>query len=91
MVFRLGSLFLGTVGAFSVSPASDGLRRGWGWRRGARSQPSPAERVKGAGRGERAGWAGGAGVGDAAERKRCTEEPQRTKKKEKVATKTRAN
>ena len=43
------------------------------------------------GGGERAGWAGGAGVGDAAERKRCTEEPQRTKKKEKVATKTRAN
>lgn len=50
VVFRLGSLFLGTVGAFCVSPASDGLLRGWGWRRGARSQSSPAERVKGAGR-----------------------------------------
>lgn len=50
-----------------------------------------AERVKGDGRGRAQGRREKRGWGDAAKRKRCTEEPQRTKKKEKVATKTRAN
>lgn len=59
---------------------------------GAERVLSPARRkeLRGPGGGAR-GVGGRSGVGDAAERKRCTEEPQRTKKKEKVATKTRAN
>lgn len=36
-------------------PVSDGLRGGWRWGRRARSQPSPAERVKGTGRGSARG------------------------------------
>ena len=68
-----------------------GLRSGWVGGDERFLSPSPAERVKGDGRGRAQGRREKRGWGDAAKRKRCTEEPQRTKKKEKVATKTRAN
>ncbi|XP_032330186.1 translation initiation factor IF-2-like [Camelus ferus] len=70
-------------GAFPFFPASAGLRSGWGRRRRAGSQPGPAERVKGTGRGsarggrEERGW-GTRPSGNAAQR--SLSEPRKKRK-----------